>query len=340
MTLQALGYASKGMLATVSSTVAMARVIYRKDKRCLATISFEHFGSPSSNLKCSTQEDPLSKPVAAGEAKVSFTFGQVSYEDIRQIQGTSFARFSPGIAGTTAVGTVSSIPPEETILSVKDPVLAIGSGLWTSTAVVPTLSLVKLPPQMKLEEAATIPSYLAAYIILNKVGRVTAGDKVLQTDGGSPLGPAIDAVGKALGVSVLSVPLEDLDKHAVMKKIPKDMKLTITGSAKHSSVLQKVLLPGGSLVVHTESESNLLKDNYITQSTARCIFSDVTVAGFDLASWVTNNPQEYAESASIVLELVSSKKISLKPVQSYPASDCTKAVSDLEKMGKAVILKL
>lgn len=197
-----------------------------------------------------------------------------------------------------------------------------------------------MPKLLSAIEAAALPSYIAAWIILHNFVTLKAGDIVVQATGECAIGSAISQIGNSIGLSVTSITDEELEDPQIASKLKEKGKIMLTVSGKASknlSVLAKAIAPHGGLVTY----------NGIVQGSKACpiqmpisnmIFKDISINGFDFISYITSNPYEYKLATTSVLSLVESEKLSLKPSKVYPQHDYLKATADVIMNGTSVVL--
>jgi len=302
-------------------------------KRSMGTISFKSFGSPATALEFSSQKAE-SSAASAGQVKVAIKASPVSYEDIRAISGLSFVNKCTGVAGTTAVGSISSIGSGVSGVSVGDSVLVVGNGLWSDSATVSASSVTKYSG-LSLIEAALLPTLVSAWAILTKSGQsLSSGDVVIQTNGGSGVGQAISEVGKALGLLVHSIAESDITKATT----PKGAKLCITTATGKSQVdMLKLAGNNGTLVYYNGAVAPLNSVDGVGISITSAVFERKSVTGFDFTAWANANPSALTEGVSKISELLAAKKISLQP-SLYSQTDYLKAISAVSSTGAAAVL--
>lgn len=243
-------------------------------------------------------------------------------------------------AGTTAVGVVSSVPSGETDFAVNDTVFVVGSGLWRNEAVVSKSSVAKL--SMSADDAATLPSFLSAWGILNNFASLKAGDIVVQSSGNSAVGQAISQVGKAMGLNVLSPSKDELkDPKFVsnMKPQKSSIKLVVSDRSGRTTLdLIRILADGAAAVVYNGHIESLEESVGVDVPAASNIYKNVSVNGFDLAGWHNADPAGFNAAVASVAALGAEKKINLKP-KVYPQADFAKAIADVESTYGAVVMK-
>lgn len=310
----------------------------------MGTIAAKTFGNPSEVLTLS-KGDTLLTP-AAGEVKITMKASSVLVEDIYSIQGSSLnMKRAVGTMGTAGSGTVSVVGADDVSgLAVNDTVLVIHSGLWADEAVVPTSSVCKLP-DMKPEEAASMPAYLSAWAILNNYCKtpLKSGDLVVQTNGEGAVGTAITMLGKAMGLNLISLTSNELASaklsEAIKSKGP--VKLAVVGqSGDHVTNMMRSLSPGSTLVSYNGTVEPLYALNPVSLPISGMIFQDVSMSGFDLNTWVSTDSAGYHSAVNSLLAFMKDKKLkSIPTFKTYPQKDFMKAIAEVSQTGTAAVLK-
>lgn len=260
-----------------------------------------------------------------------------------QIKGISFGNKSVGVAGTTAVGTVIGVSNGETDFKINDTVLVVESNLWADQAIVEKSSVSKLA-SVGADEAATLPTFLSAWALLNNFVKLSPGDTVIQSNGGSAVGSAVSQIGKALGVNVLSPSASDLSDAKFVSKTKADkhtIKLSISDRSGRTSLdFARITANDGTLVVYNGVIETLEETEGIDQSAGSAIYKNVSIAGFDFGLWHRNAKADgtFQRALDEVLALGAAKKLNLKP-KVYAQADFQKALAEVESTGSAVVLK-
>ena len=110
----------------------------------------------------------------------------------------------PGL-GMECAGTVVSVGPGVNDFSVGDRVLAFVPGAFASHVIARTFAVSKLPSQLSLEDATTLPvAFLTAYYSLVHLARLEAGETVLIHGGAGAVGLAALQVAKRRGATIIA----------------------------------------------------------------------------------------------------------------------------------------
>ena len=256
--------------------------------------------------------------------------------------GLSFNRKSVGVAGSIGIGSVTSIGPGVQHFFSDDKVLIVNEGVWTETTNVPASTMMKIPKSYTVEEAACLPSILAAYNILNNTVKLVSGDTVLQTSGESAIGSAVAEVGKAMGLNVINVTTAQLEDVKFIDKMKGSVKLAICGSAKKSATksLLRSLGDYGTMVVYQGPIESLENIDGVEIPVSASIFKFVNVMGFNFQTWASTDLVGYKAAVEAVTGMVETKKISLKNVKSFAFPDYAAAFATVETTGGMAVLKM
>ncbi|XP_073243009.1 quinone oxidoreductase 1-like [Porites lutea] len=167
----------------------------------------EEFGD-SSKLKYSetTKPDP-----AEGEVLVKNQICGLNYLDIIITKGLQLSLESlgstfPVTMGVEAAGIVEKIGDKVDGVAVGDRVgyVVIGSRAHADYSKVPASSLVKIPPEISFEQAATaIVQGMTAHYLVHSTGQVRPGDKVLVHTAAGGTGSLVCQMAKNAGAFVI-----------------------------------------------------------------------------------------------------------------------------------------
>jgi len=303
---------------------------------------FTKFGNVTDVLSFSPPSPDTREP-QNGQIRFSAKTSQVLSEDIRHIRGISFGNQSIGIAGTTAIGTVTGVGLGESDIAVNDTVLVVDSNLWTDNSIVSKSSVSKLS-NISADEAATLPSFLSAWALLNNYVKLSPGDTVLQSNGNTAVGSAVTQIGKALGLNVISPSAADLEDAKFVSKTKADkhtIKLSISDRSGRTSLdFARLTADEGTVVVYNGVIESLEQNQGFDQSAGSAIYKNVSIAGFDFGLWhrTAKANGTFQKALDEVLALGAAKKLNLKP-KVFAQKDFQKAVTEVETSGSAVVLK-
>ena len=246
------------------------------------------------------------------------------------------------MAGCAGAGVVTAVGSSVTGFAVNDSVLIIDSGLWTEETVVSQNSAAKVAG-MSAAEIATLPAYLSAWAILNNFNTsLKAGDIVVQTNGTGAVGSAVAQIGKAMGLNVVSLSSDELKDAKLADNLKKkgDVKLAVAGqSGTHVVNMVRALSPSGCLVAYNGIAQPVSQAVPISLPISGMIFSDTSVHGFDLTSWVRANPLAYHSAVTSLCKMVGDNKLSVKAGKTFKQAEYVKAIEEVRSSGTAAVLQ-
>ena len=218
------------------------------------------------------EELPRPEP-GPGEVRVRVRASSVFAGDWHAVRGAPFfVRFATGlrrprnpIPGIDLAGIVEHAGSGVTDLRVGDEVFGFASGSLAESVCVPADHLVRRPPNLTFEEAASIPEAgMTALQGLRDHGRVRAGQRVLVIGASGGVGTFAVQIAKAFGAEVTGVcgpagaelvrsigadHIIDYTRTDVTSADARyDVILQLAGTASPRR-LRRALVPGGTLVL-------------------------------------------------------------------------------------------
>lgn len=306
--------------------------------RSMGSIIFENFGAPATVLKANTASSGSAPK--KGEVRVTVKSSDVTVDDLNAITGYAILSNKAGVAGSFAVGTVSSVGDGVKSHAANDNVVVVGNGVWADNVSVPASNAFKIPV-LSTDESAGFSSVVSAVSILNKFPGSKAGDVVLVVNGAKGLGPAISQVGSSLGLKVVSFSEAEANDAGFIDKIKASgpVKYAVTGrSGKYIRNIFKVLQNSGTVVVYNGANESLSESEAVDVPMSAAIFNDLRIVGFNLKVEASQNPAAFGKSVAAAAELIANKKVSLK-TKSYAWTEFVAATNDTKTTGLATSLK-
>jgi len=144
----------------------------------MRSLFITRFGGPEV-LEIRESADPTPD---AGEILIDVVRSGLNFADIAARMGLyPDAPKPPMVLGYEVSGTVKAVGQGVTDLRVGDSVLAVTAFRGQATsAIVPAMQAIKMPPGMSFEQAAALPvNYLTAFHILHQVAHLRPRDRVL-----------------------------------------------------------------------------------------------------------------------------------------------------------------
>src|SRR5262245_27231689 len=158
---------------------------------------------PPEVLKVVEAPDPVPRE---GEVRIAVRAAGVNFADVMARLGLyPDAPPLPAVVGYEVAGVVDAVGSPDVPFKPGDRVFAFTRFRGYSTCVVvPALFVYPTPPRMSDVEAAAIPvNYLTAYVALETLAHVRAGETVLIHGAGGGVGIAATQIAKQRGASVI-----------------------------------------------------------------------------------------------------------------------------------------
>ncbi len=142
------------------------------------------------------------RPPASGEIEIEVSAAGLNFRDVLNALGMYPG--DPGPLGSECVGRVVAVGSGVTSVSVGDRVVALTpDGGFSSYATVPALLAAQVPERLGVEEAATIPiAFLTAHYALERLAKMTRGDRVLIHAAAGGVGLAAVQLAQRAGAEV------------------------------------------------------------------------------------------------------------------------------------------
>lgn len=243
-----------------------------------------------------------------------------------------------GVGGLTGVGSVQAVGNNVTSLKVSDKVLVVDNGTWTDHVTVSSKNVVKLSSEISSETLATYPALLSAWSILHEISPLKPNDCIVQLDGSSAIGQAINEIGKILKLQIVNIPLNGVNSSNFKEQVSKlgGAKLVISSHAgKPFRDAQAYLIKNGIAVFYNGKSIPVMSGDHLTISTSDSIFSNKAIQGFDFTTWFNSSPKSVREG---IIFLEANKSISIKP-QILKQADHANAIKTVESTDGVVVFK-
>jgi NADPH:quinone reductase-like Zn-dependent oxidoreductase len=263
--------------------------------------------------------------------------------------------------GAECSGIITRVGPEVKTVRVGDRVMAQAFGTFSTFARTREMFTSAIPPDMTMEDAATLPIVYTTALYSIKVARLAAGESVLIHCAAGGLGQAL----------VMLCRLRQVDIYVTVGTLPKKKFIMeeygIPGSHIFSSrdmsfkdgILQATNGRGIDVIFNSLS-SDLLRatwaciapfgrfielgkrDFAIDSRLEMSMFAkNVTFAAVDLAGAIQERPEDAAKIQQEAIELVTSRKAHVpKPISVYGMAELETALRTMQTgqhMGKLVI---
>lgn len=159
---------------------------------------------PPEDLVLVDEPDPVP---GEGQVVVEVAASGVNFVDALFVAGTYQIKVPPPFTpGSELAGTVTAVGPGVELVQVGDRVLSsLGLGGYASRAVLPALSVTRIPDELELATAAAlVQSYCTAWFALKRRTTVRPGETVLVLGAGGGVGLAAIDVACSLGARVIA----------------------------------------------------------------------------------------------------------------------------------------
>jgi NADPH2:quinone reductase len=112
----------------------------------------------------------------------------------------------PAIPGAEMTGYIEALGSGVSDLHVGEPVLVyhLGGGCYAQYAKVPASAVTRLPPEIDLDDAVSIPNYQVAYALLTEAARGIAAKTVYVNGAAGGIGSAVIQLCRWQGISVIA----------------------------------------------------------------------------------------------------------------------------------------
>jgi NADPH:quinone reductase len=291
------------------------------------------------------------------EVLIKSAFTSVNYADIKSRKGAKGSGDFPLIPGLDVSGTIEKAGRGSTF-STRDRVIAFPIGGSYAEYVKANEQLVfKIPDSLSFEQAAAMPTVsILSYILLHEIGQVKKSDTIVIHSAAGGVGSMLVQLAKLAGVETVIATVGNMNKETYVKDLGADLVYTYDTFAEEVSKLTNDL------------GANVIFDSVAGEVTARSLdclglygtlvqfgnstgkagsfkTSDVhsscrNVKGFSLGTTRKHRPELLAPVADKVIELFTSKKISLPIARIFDLRDAAKAHELIESRdyeGKVLI---
>ena len=191
---------------------------------------------------------------------------------------------------------------------------------------------------MPVIKAAQMPSWISAWIILNKYCSLKRNDKVIvHAIEETIFSKAITNISKYMGIQILNISNKsDMDIAESIKD--GSIKLGITVSSSVSRTMTRLLGPKGVVVICDNDiiETNTKNYERIYFPIAKAIFTDVCIVGFNFNKVAGNQPEWIKDGISAIVDMMNNNFFQY--IESYEENNFHKAIEFIDRTGKSVVL--
>lgn len=298
----------KRTVSDVNVTIRMSQIRYQ----CVnaAKLVYSEYGDPVKVVQ--KQEESLPQ-LKSNEVLIKMLAAPVNPADINTIQGKYPERPTlPAVAGNEGIGEVVQTGELVRNIAVGDHVvpLATGLGTWRTHAVLPSESVLRVPKELGIVEAATLTvNPCTAYRMLRDFANLKPGNTVIQNGANSACGQYVIQICRVWGIRTVNV-VRDRPEINELKKFLKDQgatevlteeeirKTDIFKSGKLERPRLALNCVGGQsaleIMRHLERGSPIvtyggMSREPVTVPTSALIFKDIQVRGFWMTAWSKKN---------------------------------------------------
>lgn len=297
--------------------------------------------------------------IGEGEVLIKAKFTSVNYADIKKRSGNKGGVNFPLMLGLDVAGTIESAP-SNSIFSKGDRVIAFGkSGTYAEYVVANDVLVYKIPDNLSLEKAATMPTVsILSHILLHEIGQIKKTDTIVIHSAAGGVGSMLVQMAKSIGVEKIIGTVGSLKKEKYVKELGADLVCTYetfvdvtlnqtnqqganiifdSVAGEVSSRSMDCLALYGTLVQFGNSSGNAG-----TFKTSDVHSSCRNVKGFSLGTTRKHNPARLAPVAKKVLELFATNEVTIPIARIFNLKDATEAHKLIESRNYAgkILIKI
>jgi len=312
---------------------------------------------PPEDLVLVDEADPVP---GEGQVLVEVAAAGVNFVDALFVAGTYQIKVPPPFTpGSELAGTVTAVGPGVELIEVGDRVLSsLGLGGYASHAVLPALSLTRIPDAIELPTAAAlVQSYCTAWFALKRRTTVRPDETVLVLGAGGGVGLAAIDVARSMGARVIAAASTDEKLEAARAMGASD---TIAYETEDLKARARELSEGGVDVVidpvggpHTDPALRALgvfgrlvvigfaAGGIASLPANQVLLKNRTVVGVDWGAWAMQHPAAQAVVLDEVLDGVRLGDLHPVAPAERPLADAGAVLRDLLErrlQGKTVLV--
>lgn len=273
-------------------------------------LMYAEYGDP---MKVIHKEEEELEEIKPNEVLIKMLAAPVNPADINTIQGKYPDRPTlPAVPGNEGIGEVVEVGELVRDVRVGDRVVPLATkfGTWRTHAVVPADSVLRVPKELGLVEAATLTvNPCTAYRMLRDFTNLKPGDTVIQNGANSACGQYVIQICRVWGIRTVNV-VRDRPEISELKKFLEDQganevlteeemrKTDIFKSGKLEKPRLALNCVGGKsaleIMRHLEHGSPIvtyggMSREPVSVPTSALIFKDIQVRGFWMTAWSKKN---------------------------------------------------
>jgi NADPH:quinone reductase-like Zn-dependent oxidoreductase len=310
-------------------------------------VRFSRFGKPSEVVEVVDVEQPQRGPA---DVLVRMLASPINPADELLISGNHASRPPlPAFAGIEGVGEVVEAP---TLSRGTRVILPPGAGTWTEYLVMPEASLVPVPRELDVVQAAMLGVNPATAWLLLELANLSAGEWLIQNAASSAVARLIIRLARARSVRTVNVvrrpeaiaTLQELGADATLvgeDDLPARVRAATGGAplrwaldaiaGPSAGVIATCLAPGGTLVTY-----GLLSYAPVQIPASLMVFGDITCRGFSRYGAVARmGPDAAREMYTRLAQLVLDGTLRSEVEATYPLVHVRDALAHSERGGRA-----
>lgn len=319
----------------------------------MRSLRFSQFGPPADVL--SLEEMPLPEP-REGQVRIRLTHRPINPADLLTVTG-QYGRLPPlpATPGGEGTGVIDALSPGMSGLEIGQRVIPLGpsGGTWAEYVLADAARLLPVPESVSDQTAAQfVVNPVTAWVMLEEVLALEAGDWLLQTAAGSTLGRVVLQIAQLRGYKTVNLvrraeqteELLRLGADAVFSTSEKNLVehvRALTGGSGVTGVIDAVggatgslalqcLRPGGTMLVY-----GMLSEEPLPLHSGEMLFRGLTVSGFWLSHWFRTTPVANVTGtlASLLGHMAAGHLV--PPVEAeYDLSDFAAALAHAQQPGR------
>lgn len=225
----------------------------------------------------------------------------------------------------SSVGTVTRVGSNVKNAKAGDQALIFCPGAWNEAPIVSSSQAITISKSISPEIAATFPIHISAWAILHHFNILSTDGKILQASPNTPVGMSVSSMAKMKGLTVVEPTGEEMLKGEFVRLNRGKFQHIVSGlGGKTGLVAVKALGEKGKMISFKGKYTPLVEMGSIDIPVASAIFNDAVVEGFDLYTWIQQNPSLLPVAVKEVENMIlsnsssalSSKNFALKQYQS------------------------
>jgi len=296
---------------------------------------------------------------AAGQVRVQIAAASVNYPDVLLIADEyQMSVPPPFVPGSEFAGVVDAVGDDVDGLEVGDRVFGSALvGAFAEQIAARATSLTRTPDGVDAAAAAAFGvAHRTAFNVLRSVARVQPGEEVVVLGAGGGVGLAAVQLGALLGASVTAVASSTEKLDVAASQGAKNLINHRVGDVRQA--LRETLPDGADVVIDpvggdlAEPALRSLRwaGRFVTVGYASgaipriplnlVLLKGVQILGFQMLSFVTNAPEEFARNESELMELLATGRARPYIGKRFPLDDVVDAlrfVADGRAIGKVVL---